>query len=106
MRLDISPLDREALTIPQVQVKEIRDTVATLRLDAVMAAGFSLSRGESQRAVSAGRVLVNQRPVEKADARVNPGDQITLRGRGRIRLESAGGQSRKGRMFVEIKKWM
>ena len=103
----------EGRQVPLDQLRQIeqkfallRDTVPALRLDCIVAAGFSLSRGESQRAVSAGRVLVNQRPVEKADARVNPGDQITLRGRGRIRLESAGGQSRKGRMFVEIKKWM
>ena len=34
-------------------------------------------------------------------------EELAMRGfAARIRLESAGGQSRKGRMFVEIKKWM
>ena len=59
--------------VPLDQLRQIEQKFAllagircpALRLDCIVAVGFSLSRGESQRAVSAGRVLVNQRPVEK-----------------------------------------
>lgn len=103
-RLTCTQVELAQLRQPKQEFVLLRDTVTALRLDCVVAAGFALSRGESQKAVAAGRVLVNQKPVDKPDARVAQGDRITLRGKGKMIVESVGGQSRKGRIFLKIKK--
>ena len=45
-KLSVSEIDLHQLHIPVQEVKKIHDTVATLRLDAVAAAGFSTSRAK------------------------------------------------------------
>ena len=59
VRLEVSAIVREELTIPRVQIKEVRDTVSSLRLDAVVAAAFSLSRGKAAELIAAGRVSLD-----------------------------------------------
>jgi RNA-binding protein YlmH len=52
----------------------IRDTVATLRLDAVAASGFSLSGAGAADLISAGRVSVNHLECDKPDRTIAQGD--------------------------------
>lgn len=98
MRLEHIPLC-EAVKLPQV-FREQRATVASLRLDSVLAAGFHLSRGAALEAISAGRVALNSLPVCKPDRPVQMSDEISLRGMGKLRLLEAGGSTRKGRIPV------
>ena len=60
-----------ALTPRPPTVKTVRDTVAALRLDAVLAAGFSTSRSKAADFISAGRVSINHRECMKGDRAVN-----------------------------------
>ena len=62
VRLEVSLIGREELTAPQVQVKEVRDTVSSLRLDAVVASAFSLSRGKAAELIAAGKVAMDHVP--------------------------------------------
>lgn len=82
-----------------------RDTVPSLRLDAVLAAGFSLSRSDASEKITQGKVFVNQALKQRADAPVQEGDLISLRGEGRIRLESVDGETKKGRIAVKLFKY-
>lgn len=88
------------------QFKLIRDTVASLRLDAVVAAGFSMSREKSAEAIRAGRVAVDGMEAMKADRMLSGGERISVRGLGKAELSNIGGQSRKGRTIIEIKKFV
>ena len=106
VRLDISPLDREALTIPQVQVKEIRDTVSSLRLDAVASSAFSLSRGKAAELIAAGRVSLDHMPCEKPDKPVAEGAVLTVRGLGRARVAECGKLTKKGRIALRIERYV
>lgn len=94
------------LEIQPPQVKEIRDTVATLRLDAVLAAGFSLSRGKAAELIAAGRAAVNHRECTKVDKTVEKGDVITCRGLGKCVVKDVPGQSRKGRTMVVMERYI
>lgn len=60
-RLSLSEIPLDQLAPAPAQVKTIRDTVAALRLDAVTAAGFSLSRGKAAALIAAGRVSLGHR---------------------------------------------
>lgn len=88
--------------IPPPAGRTFRDTVPSLRLDALIAAGFSLSRSEASERISRGKAFVNQALSLRADAAVEEGDLISLRGEGRIRLEAVDGETRKGRIAVKI----
>lgn len=91
--------------IPQQEVKTITVTVASLRLDSVLAEGFSLSRDKANQAVKQGIVSVNWLPVTSPSKEVKEGDYITCRGLGKIKLSTVSGQSRKGRTFIEIQQY-
>ena len=88
------------------QVKEIRDTVAALRLDAVMASGFSLSRGKAADLIGAGRVQLNHRECLKGDRAVAEGDVITCRGLGKCTVAQVGGRSKKGRILIGLERYL
>ncbi len=88
------------------QVKEIRDTVATLRLDAVLAAGFSLPRSKAADYISAGKVAVNHRECLKGDKQVAQGDVLTCRGLGKCVVREVVGQSKKGRTMLVLERYV
>ena len=85
---------------PVRQVKELSFSVMSLRLDAVVAGMFRLSRTEAARQISAGLVSVNYQECLKTDAPVREGDVLSLRGAGKGSITGTGGTSRKGRLFV------
>ncbi len=105
-RLKLREIPLSALSPAPAQVKLIRDTVAALRLDAVLASGFSLARGKAADAVTGGRVSVNHRECLKPDKPVAQGDVLTCRGLGKCVLKAVGGQSRKGRIIIEIERYL
>ena len=105
-RLKLKEIPLSELAPAPSQVKLIHDTVAALRLDAVLASGFSLARGKAADAVAAGRVSLNHRECLKPDRAVAQGDVITCRGLGKCAVKTVGGQSRKGRIIIEIERYL
>ena len=80
----------------------MRETVPSLRLDALLSAGLDLSRSQASGLIAAKRVYLNHVETVHCDAPVEAGDVISVRGCGRIRLEEVGGLTRKGRLSVAI----
>ena len=105
-RLKLREIPLSDLSPAPAQVKVIHDTVSALRLDAVLASGFSLARGKAAEAVAAGRVSVNHRECAKPDKPVAEGDVLTCRGLGKCVVKTVGGQSRKGRIIIEIERYL
>ncbi|MBE6701341.1 MAG: RNA-binding protein [Ruminococcaceae bacterium] len=81
------------------------DTVASLRLDSVVASFFSLSRSTATDKITSGLVTVNGVVTVKNSALVKEGDRIALRGQGRAELEKIDGLSKKGRTRLLFKKY-
>lgn len=105
-RLKLSELPLSQVEPPQVQVKAIRDTVATLRLDAVASSAFSLPRSKAADLISSGRIQLNHRDCVKPDRAVAEGDVLTCRGLGKCVVKSVGGLSKKGRIMIELERYM
>ena len=105
-RLRLREIPLSALTPAPAEVRLVKDTVATLRLDAVLSSGFSIARGKAADLINAGRVSVNHRECTKTDKAVAEGDILTCRGLGKCILTSVGGQSRKGRIIIEIERYV
>ena len=105
-KVSLSEISLQQLTPKPAQVKTIRDTVATLRLDAVAAAGFSMSRSKAAALIASGKVSLNHRECLKADRPVAEGDVLTCRGLGKCVVREASGQSKKGRTMLVIERYM
>jgi len=105
-KLSVTEIPLAALSVPEQRVREIRDTVATLRLDAVTACGFSMSRAKASELIAAGRVQKNYRETTKGDAPVAEGDVISARGLGKFEVAEVGGKSRKGRTAILLRRYL
>lgn len=88
--------------IPFQQYRVISDTLASLRLDSIVSSGFRLSRSAAAGAICAGKVSIDGLPCEKPDRAVQPGNQISLRGGGKLLFVSAGEPTKKGRIPVQL----
>ncbi len=97
--------------IPEAEPREsefrlLKDTVASLRLDAVVGCGFALAREKAATAIRTGKVAINGMECLKPDKLVEAGDRISLRGLGKMELSEVGGLSRKGRTQIVIKRFI
>ena len=105
-RLRIEQVSLRDAQIPEPEVKEIRDTLASLRLDSVISSGFRIGRSLAAQYVSAGKAAIDGLPCEKPDKAVSPGTKISVRGLGKIKLHSVNGQTKKGRISVVIHRYV
>ena len=106
VKLTVTEIVRSELRIPQAQVKVIRDTVSSLRLDAVAATAFSMSRGRAAELIAAGKVNLEHVPCLKGDKLVEEGAVITARGLGKAKLTQVGGLSKKGRIGITVERYL
>ena len=88
--------------IPQPEVKEIKDTMASLRLDSVISSGFRIGRSLAAQYVTAGKAAIDGLPCEKPDKAVLEGMKISVRGLGKIKLHAVNGKTKKDRISVVI----
>ena len=105
-KLHLEEISLADLQIPQQTVKAVRDTVPSLRLDGIVSSGFSISRGKAADYIAAGKCELNYLPCMKGDKQVAEGDLISVRGLGKLRLEKIGGNTKKGRISIEISRFM
>ena len=105
-RLRIEQVSLRDAQIPEPEVKEIRDTLASLRLDSVISSGFRIGRSLAAQYVSAGKAAIDGLPCEKPDKAVSQGTKISVRGLGKIKLHSVNGQTKKGRISVVIHRYV
>ncbi len=84
--------------LPARQIKEIRGTVASMRVDAVAGLGFALSRSRIAPLIKGEQVKVNYQVIRQPAKSVKAGDLISLAGRGRLEIREILGESKKGRI--------
>ena len=85
--------------------KDISATVASLRIDSVVAAGFGISRSRAAADVEADKLKLNWQQVKSSSQAVKEGDVISLRGRGRLEVTEIRGQTKKGRIGVSLRRF-
>ena len=88
------------------EFREIGDTIASPRLDAVVKAAARISREEAARRIASGLVSLNHMPCETVSASVKEGDVLSVRGSGRFVVDTLGPQTKKGRLIVKIRQYV
>ena len=81
-------------------------TVASQRLDALIASALGMSREKSKKFITSGLVSVNYTVCMSADSGFNPGDVISVKGGGKFLVDSLLGQTQKNRFRVIVRKYL
>ena len=87
------------------RLQPISDTVASERLDCVVAALCNLSREKAQMTVRAGLVELDYEAVEACDTTVEAPAVISVRGYGKFAVHAFDGTTRKGRVRLVAGKY-
>ncbi len=100
--ITVAPIPLSEIIPPTPQEVCHSATVASLRLDAVVAAAYSISRTQAAELIRAGRLKHNFLLETRCDKMVAAGDVLSLAGKGRAYLRQVGGQTKRGRWHVLI----
>lgn len=100
--LQLEQVDPNTVEKPPQEMKELRVTVSSMRLDSVLSAAFHLSRGKTAEAIQRGLVNLNSLTCIKPDKQVNCLDELSLRGKGKLRILELHGQTKKDRMAITV----
>ena len=98
-KLHLDRISLSAASIPEPEVKEIKDTLASLRLDSVISSGFRIGRSLASQYVTQGKAAIDGLPCEKPDKTVAEGAKISVRGLGKIKLQTINGKTKKRSNF-------
>lgn len=104
------PVKTQAIDLGELKVrppskKEITTVEASMRLDAIASAGFGISRNKMSEAIGAGDVRVNWKEVTQSSYSVQPGDLISMRGKGRLEVGEVA-VTKKQRYRVQLTRFL
>jgi RNA-binding protein YlmH len=102
----VEEISLKELLEPERPVKEIKSTVASLRLDAVASIAFGISRSKMAPYIKGENLKLNFKVVQDPSIPVKEGDIISAARLGRAKVIEVGGQSRKGRTYVKIHRYI
>lgn len=88
------------------QYEELSCTVASLRLDGIVAALTGMSRTKSAEYITAGLVQLSGAVCDEGAKEVAVGDTVTVRGYGKFLIDSTDGLTRKSRIRLNVKKYV
>ncbi|MGI6538233.1 MAG: RNA-binding protein [Caldicoprobacterales bacterium] len=104
--LTVSETALDGLPSLPEKYERVTGTVASLRLDAVLAFAFRISRGQAQAKITSGLVQVSHQVCLQPAKTVSIDNIISLRGFGRIRVLEIGDQTRKNRYRIVIGRYV
>ncbi len=84
----------------------ISGTVASMRLDCVLALALNMSRSKITPLIASGKVAVNNFERMACDIVLKENDVFSVKGYGKFLLSEIGGKSRKDRIFLRISKYI
>ncbi|MDF2589689.1 MAG: hypothetical protein K0S41_3530 [Anaerocolumna sp.] len=85
---------------------EISGTVSSARLDSIIAVAFHSSRSSILGLIAGGKVFVDGRQIESNSYMLKENETISVRGYGKFIYKGIQNQSKKGRFYVTILKYI
>ncbi len=92
--------------ISEIKTEETTINISSMRIDSVAAETFGISRTKAADFIKRGTVSLNWLICTDVSQEVKLGDKISLRGKGKAEIGEVSGTSKKGRLFVKIKKYI
>lgn len=91
--------------IPKPKTRELKGTISSLRLDAIVSFAAGVSRAKACMMIEKGMVSLDWEISESVSSKVSEGMLLSVRGVGRFRIGNVGGVTRKGRLSITIDKY-
>lgn len=88
-----------------VNLKEVKLLVSSLRLDVVIAGKCKISRNQVLELFRDKKVFLNERVCENNSYLVKAGDIISVRGYGKMIFKEISGETRKGRIYIQMEEY-
>ena len=104
--IEILQCSLNEFTSPKQSIKEINTTVSSLRLDSIASAAYGISRTKILPFIRGDKLRVNWEIVADPSFIVKEGDTISFRGHGRVKLNQVYGTTKKGRIQINICKYI
>ena len=102
----IEKISLEELREINIKTEIIKITVASMRLDNIVSELAHCSRAKANEILEQERVLINHETFAKASKEIKVNDIVTIRGKGRFIIKDIVGESKKGRLFIEVEKFI
>lgn len=83
--------------------RELSGSVASERLDAVLAMAYHLSRGRAQELIGAELVRIDGRTADSAGTLLREGQRVSARGLGKFLYLGTGSRTKKGRVYASVR---
>lgn len=103
VKCEITSTDIEAL---EPTLKDEEFPVASLRLDGIIASLTKCSRKEALALFEEKRVTLNGRVTGRNSITLKDGDVFSVRGHGKFIFAGTGGSTKKGKIYVHIKRYV
>ena len=88
------------------EYKEIKGTVASLRLDGIISLALNISREKASLLIKNKGVVINYETQFSVSTTVKENDIFSIKGFGKFTISSANGISKKGRIHITILKFI
>lgn len=86
-------------------LSEFEIIAASARADAVVSALTKMSRNSCLELFSSKKIFVNGIVTENNSSQLKPGDILVIRGLGKFIFDGCGSKTRKGRTYIQMKKY-
>ncbi len=101
---EIIKLDDLNIEEPKTQVLKI--IIPSMRIDSIVSEIIKTSRAKALAIIKEERVFVNHELVTKGSKEVKENDLITVRGKGRFKINQIINNTRKGNLVLEVEKYV
>ena len=96
----------EELKNVEIKTEKLEIVVMQERLDSVVAEILKCSRTNANKIIEDERVFVNYENIVKSSKVLKQGDLLTIRGKGRFKIGEIINNTRKGKLVIEIEKYV
>lgn len=90
----------------QPKFEEIRGSVSSIRIDAVLSIAFKSSRSSLSGLIEGEKVYVNGRLIHSNSYALKEGDVVSVRGYGKFIFKEVQNKTKKGRTYISINKFV
>ncbi|MBQ3886001.1 MAG: RNA-binding protein [Ruminococcus sp.] len=88
------------------EFEDIKGTVASMRLDCIVSLAAKVSRENAARLIRSEKVDINHFTASSVSAELREGDVLSIRGSGRFILSGIDGETKKGRIHINLRKYI
>lgn len=99
-------IGQESNLVPKVKFEDMVVISTSLRLDCIVSALTGVSRSQSEELISKGKVLIDYAEICEKNRAMKEDSVVTIRGYGKYRIDNMLGFSSKGRLKLNVKKYV